>query len=170
MVLSDVVTGDVSVSEAVTILAVLAGLVGLVGVAAIAWRLESRRAPVEGLERREGWALFWLSFGLALAPLGSFIGVYLVARSERWTARWKVAALAWCLALVVGVLPVPMDGAGGVVVRLGVLALLALAAWKLLRVADEATGPAQSLGRAPAVALGLLASILGSTLVGYTVS
>lgn len=56
--------------------------------------IETHKTSLVEETQHEGWAVGWLTLGLALSYLGAFIGVYLVLRSSRWSARWKVTAIA----------------------------------------------------------------------------
>jgi hypothetical protein len=58
----------------------------------------------------ESWAVGWLTVGLLFGPVAAFIGTYLVLRSSRWSARWKVAALALPVAVVAAARIAPKDG------------------------------------------------------------
>lgn len=87
--------------------------------------------------QHEGKALGWLTFGLILAELGAFIGVYLVLRSNVWSLRSKVAALTLPVVLVLGLKVYPDLGSGAIVALLAAIVATSWAASVLLRAAEH---------------------------------
>jgi hypothetical protein len=100
---------------------------------------ESRR--VEDTQH-EGSAVAWLTLGLVLGQLGASIGVYLVLRSTRWSARWKAAAIALPAVWVVCLKVYPQDAEAWVSALCGivVIALVIWAAHVLVQAASRGSG------------------------------